>query len=69
MINVSIPAELEPYLIGLWKFRQVCARPTWCTTFMVDGKFYDTPGAATPQRAISKALAALGRVRKVGGKK
>lgn len=63
-MTITIPPEIEPHLIGLWKFRQVCAQPTWCTTFMVDGKFYDTPGARTPQKALEKAVAALRKVKK-----
>jgi hypothetical protein len=63
-MTIEIPDELEPHLIGVWKFRQAARRPTWCTTFMVDGAFYDTPGARTPEKAIERALRDLRRVKK-----
>lgn len=63
-MTITIPVELEPHLIGLWKFRQVTKRPTWCTTFMVAGAFYDTMPSATPERALQKALAELRKVKR-----
>lgn len=62
-IKVQIPSELAPYLVGLWRFRQVARKPTWCTTFTVDGAFYDTTGALTAQKAIDKAVRELRRVK------
>lgn len=54
-----IPAELRPHLIGLWRFRCAVGEPTWCTTFMYRGKFYDTDGAATIELAIKRAMRTL----------
>ncbi len=63
-INVTIPAELAPHLVGLWRFRQVARQPTWCTTFTLDGAFYDTGARKTAQRAIDYAAKELRRASK-----
>lgn len=65
MTVINIPAEIEPHLIGLWKFRQVATKPTWCTTFMIEGKFYDTVGAKTPQRALDLAVKELRKAKRL----
>lgn len=63
-MTITVPSELDQYLIGIWKFRQVSHKPTWCTTFMVDGAFYDTSPAATPDAALQKAVRELRKARR-----
>lgn len=51
--------HLEPWLIGLWKFRMAGKEPEWCCTFCIDGYYYDTEPAETPVCALLRVLATL----------
>lgn len=34
--------KLEPWLVGMWRFRVKDELPKWCCTYVVDGHYYDT---------------------------
>lgn len=44
--------NVENYIVGLWKFREAGKKSTWCTTYVFEGKYYDTFGKLTPQAAL-----------------
>ena len=44
--------KLEGWLVGLWKFRVYGESPTWCTTYVIDGCYYDTFGKKTREEAL-----------------
>lgn len=44
--------RVEPWLVGLWRFRELGRKPLWCTTYVVNGNYYDVRGRQTPEHAL-----------------
>lgn len=55
---------VEEHIVGLWKFREAGKKPTWCTTYIYDGKYYDTFGKATPEAALDQMNKDLTKIKK-----
>lgn len=53
----------NPELVGLWKFRQRGKKPVWCTTYTVNGCYYDTQGKATPKAALELFIKELKKIK------
>jgi hypothetical protein len=54
-----LPRDLDPYIIGLWRFRQPGRRPVWCATYCYRGKYYDAQGGDSV--GLDEVLAAVRR--------
>ncbi len=48
-------------LVGLWKFRVKDQPLAWCCTYVLDGMYYDTNGAPTPEAALDRVWRVLAR--------
>lgn len=55
---------VEEDIVGLWKFRQAGKKPVWCTTYIYNGKYYDTYGKNTPESALDQMYKDLQKLRK-----
>jgi hypothetical protein len=73
--KVAIPLEktktltqlmrlVQEELVGLWKFRVPGKKQTWCTTFYVNGNYYDTYGKLTPEAALESCHKEILKLRK-----
>jgi len=54
---------VEENLVGLWKFREHGKPVRWCCTYTVDGNYYDTSPAKTPEVALKKVWQTLRRMK------
>ena len=43
---------LEPWLVGLWRFREKGFAQTWCCTYTVGPHYYDTQPAKDKKTAM-----------------
>lgn len=59
--------RVQDHLVGLWKFRQRGKRPTWCTTYVFKGNYYDTLGKNTPEAALDAMYKDLEKLKKKFG--
>ncbi len=59
-----IPKDLDPYLIGLWRFEQVEQPRLWCATFRYRGHYYDVPGCVTIDQVFIRVRGALSTLKK-----
>ncbi len=48
--------EVEPFLVGVWKFRERGKSPTWCATVLVQGEYFDIPPSETVLETLKKAI-------------
>ena len=56
--------KVQNELVGLWKFRVPGKKQTWCTTFYVNGNYYDTYGKLTPEAALEACHKEIIKLRK-----
>lgn len=63
-MTLTIPPTVEPYLIGLWRFRTARGRREWAATYCYRGLYYDVYPRATAQAAILGVAAGLRRLRR-----
>ncbi|HEU4716191.1 MAG TPA: hypothetical protein VFU15_00070 [Bacteroidia bacterium] len=56
--------KADEYLVGLWKFRERGKRPVWCTTFLYQGYYYDTPGKNSPEAALDALIEKMEKLKK-----
>ena len=61
---IGFPKDLEPYIIGLWRFRVAGEPRLWCLTYAWRGRYYDTTGAKTPLDAYDQMRVGLARLRR-----
>ena len=53
--------EAEPYLIGLWKYRERGQSPQWYATVLVNGNYFDVEGAETITKTLAQVLREITR--------
>ena len=51
---MNLPKEVEPYIIGLWRFREAGRRRLWCATYCYRGRYYDVQGHVTLDETLAK---------------
>lgn len=61
---MDIPRDIEPYIIGLWRFREARGPRLWCATYCWRGKYYDVSGKPTIEDALKGVRAGLARLRR-----
>jgi hypothetical protein len=49
---MTFPKDIEPYLIGVWRFREAGRPRSWCATYYYRGDYYDVPGQPTVDAAL-----------------
>jgi hypothetical protein len=62
--SAYFPKDLEPYIIGLWRFHVAGEERLWCLTYRFKGCYYDTWGKKSPELAFAamrKSLVTLKR--------
>ena len=52
--KVQLPKDVEDYIIGIWRFREVGEPRLWCITYCYEGYYYDVSGAKTLNSALNK---------------
>jgi len=48
--------EAEPYLVGVWKYRENGKSPKWCATVLHNGSYFDVSMSDTIIQALEKVL-------------
>ncbi len=61
--------RIEPWFIGLWRYRVRGRKPAFAVTYCIDGYYYDTQGHPTPEGALTAALRVISRLTGAKGKK
>jgi hypothetical protein len=46
--------QLQPWLIGMWRFREKGKRRTWACTYEINGYYYDTRPKTTLEAALKE---------------
>jgi hypothetical protein len=64
MTRLEIPKDIEPFLVGIWRFRGVGQPKLWFATFTYRGSYYDVYGCQNPNETCKKIRAALQRLRR-----
>jgi len=59
--------EIEPWMIGLWRFRIAGTKRQWAVTYCHHGLYYDTLPVPTKQEALETALRTIKRLDKRHG--
>lgn len=61
---MKLPKDVEPYIVGLWRFREVEQPRLGCATYFYRGHYYDVSGQPTLDGALEKVRDGLTRLRK-----
>jgi hypothetical protein len=61
---MDLPKDLEPYIVGLWRFREARRPRLWCATFVYRGHYYDVSGQPTLDGALARVRDDLATLRK-----
>ena len=61
---LALPSDVEPYIIGLWRFREARSARRWCATYCYRGYYYDVADCATLDDAVNEVRAGLLRLRR-----
>lgn len=67
--QMKLPKDVEPYIIGLWRFREAGRPRLWCATYFYRGHYYDVWGHPTLDGALVKVRRGLARLRRRVGRK
>ena len=59
---------MEPWLVGLWRFREAGKKKMWCCTFCIDGEYNDTWPSLTVRIALWKVYQELKKQKLVAKK-
>lgn len=59
-----LPQDIEPFVIGLWRFREVGRPRRWCATYCYRGMYYDVAGCLTLDETVIAVRAGLSRLRR-----
>lgn len=59
---MMLPPDVEPFIIGLWRFREAGRQRLWCATYCHDGKYYDVQGKRTLDGVIRGVRVGLRRL-------
>lgn len=51
---MKLPRDVEPFVIGLWRFRRAGEARLWCCTYSYRGRYYDAGGCATIEEVIKR---------------
>jgi hypothetical protein len=60
---MTVPKDLDPYIIGLWRFHEAGKPRLWCITYRWRGCYYDVSGCQTLDDAFIVMRAALSKLR------
>jgi hypothetical protein len=60
---MNLPRDVEPHIIGLWRFREAERPRLWCATYVYRGQYYDVPGKQTLEQALAGVRRGLSRLR------
>lgn len=55
--------KVQDELVVLLKFIVPGKRQMWCTTFYVDGNYYDTHGKIIPESALESCLKEINKIK------
>jgi hypothetical protein len=58
-----IPKDIEPFVIGIWRFREARRRRQWYATYVYRGHYYDAVGGDRPEDAVAAIRRGLQRLR------
>ena len=61
---MTLPRDIEPFIIGLWRFREAGQPRLWCATYCYRGRYYDVSGQRTLDDVIAGVRAGLRRLRR-----
>lgn len=48
--------KAEPWIIGLWRFREAGKPKLWCATYCVNGCYYDVTGKRTLEKVLREVI-------------